>query len=281
VTSSVSPTEDPTGFSGVSEPHAPGDTVRADSILSDPERLLKILGGAAIAVFIIGFVCVNAYLLSLGASDYSLTRPRFIATGVLFLAALSFSCLPATIAKAVLRRTAGMVTLIVSFVLATIVSMAVLSGALASTGVDIADACLSAFRLTAIGVVSALASMYGLRGHRRDISITALGFALVIMSFGFFLAGFLDLFYSKIPSQFGGGRPRDIVLILSEDAAPRVREAGLSVCPGALRTSPVALLYESETDFVIHVEHADGSDRVVVMGKELAVAVVTRDLPPC
>jgi hypothetical protein len=56
------------------------------------EEWLKLAGGVALSLYVIGLTVVNAYLYSLGVSDFALVRPRFIYAGALIcgLTALAY-----------------------------------------------------------------------------------------------------------------------------------------------------------------------------------------------
>jgi hypothetical protein len=49
----------------------------------DAEQLAKAIGALAIAFYVVGLLATNGYLFSLGVSDFSVLRPRFIYTGAL------------------------------------------------------------------------------------------------------------------------------------------------------------------------------------------------------
>ena len=101
------------------------------------------------------------------------------------------------------------------------------------------------------------------------------GLVVLIFSIQFY-------FYTDIPSQFGGGKPRDVVFVLSNEAGPKVSQAGLTVCSGESRTAPTALLYQSDTTFVVRVKpEGTTKGRLVIIDKALVVASITRGAPGC
>jgi hypothetical protein len=51
----------------------------------DLEQLTKALGFLAILFYVVGLLAINGYLFSIGVSDFSLARPRFVYTGALLV----------------------------------------------------------------------------------------------------------------------------------------------------------------------------------------------------
>jgi hypothetical protein len=49
----------------------------------DIERLARLLGACALALYVIGFIAVNGYLFQLDVTDFGLVRARFVYTGAL------------------------------------------------------------------------------------------------------------------------------------------------------------------------------------------------------
>lgn len=120
-------TEDPAPLGGGSDDAAAQDHAswgvmarRAGISTQSINEALKLSAVMAIAIFAIGFVCVNSYLFTLGASDFSLARPRFVATGVLFIASSTVAALPAMAVEEMrgrkLSRSDRLVVLAISFV---------------------------------------------------------------------------------------------------------------------------------------------------------------------
>lgn len=58
---------------------------------ADIEGIARLLGILALTLYIVGLIAVNGYLYSLGVTDFSLVRTRFIYTGALLA---SFLVLP-------------------------------------------------------------------------------------------------------------------------------------------------------------------------------------------
>jgi hypothetical protein len=63
-----------------------GATVSAPPVSYDLENIIKGAGALALGLYVLGLLIVNAYLFRLGASDFTLVRPRFVYTGALIVA---------------------------------------------------------------------------------------------------------------------------------------------------------------------------------------------------
>ena len=72
-----------------SNPNGSGDTA-LPQWFEAVEQVGKFIAGLAIALYILGLLSVNGYLLGLGVSDFSLVRARFIYTGALEILTLAF-----------------------------------------------------------------------------------------------------------------------------------------------------------------------------------------------
>jgi uncharacterized membrane-anchored protein YitT (DUF2179 family) len=58
------------------------------------EQIAKLAAGIVLLMYVTGLFAVNAYLFTLGASDFSLVRTRFIYTGTLIWASLFLANVP-------------------------------------------------------------------------------------------------------------------------------------------------------------------------------------------
>jgi hypothetical protein len=72
-------------------PSATGEPKGLDIERLDVEKFAKLLAAVAIGLYVVGLLGVNSYLFSLGASDFTLTRARFVYTGVLISAAFALT----------------------------------------------------------------------------------------------------------------------------------------------------------------------------------------------
>jgi hypothetical protein len=258
--------------------HIDGETGALPGVPALNEAI-KVGGGLVLAVFVVGFVCVNSYLLRLGTSDFSLARPRFVATGLLFATVLSLLRLPRVARHEPWYPTAWWAKLSWFFLLAAFTVLFVGGFLLWFNDFDYVSSLQAA--IVMVIVAELLGFMTRSLFDVRDVSDALIATPRALVGIGIFIAAFNFFIYPQVPAQLGGGEPRDVVLVLSDDSAASVQAAGLAMCADSVRTRPVELLYESDTHYVLRSDAAEHPDRVVVLDRSLALAVVTRGLPSC
>ena len=247
---------------------------------------MKLAGGIAVAFYVLGFICINAYLLTLGASDFSLARPRFMSTGIFCASVLAVSLWPGTGIRTYKGEPIDWLPRLLLFLAQAFFAAFILVSMLMIVPggrVQPGDAWASALNLlgTAVAIrflMSCFAQVsrrtFG-AGDTTQGRYVMLGF---IGLFGFMtlLSGFLLFIHPKVSAQFGGGMPRPVVLLLDKDTAPHFLGIGLPLCPDGVITQQVRLMYESDTQYVI-----ESASRILVMDKAATIAIATRNLPAC
>jgi hypothetical protein len=83
-------------------------------------------------------------------------------------------------------------------------------------------------------------------------------------------------FYSEIPEQLGGGRPRIVQLLISGDAVSAAQALGIGVTESAPLSPPLQLLWEGEDSYVIRLPDP-ARPSVVQLGRGLIDGVVVRN----
>jgi hypothetical protein len=238
------------------------------------ETLLKIAGAVVLALYVLGLVAINGYLFSLGASDYSLVRARFIYTGGL-VALCGLVCLLSPVyffrlatlpgigllpVRALLRF-AGLILPIGLLVLSVTLAYSELPFIDALKYVLIVDAlALAGGWISALALGSLIAEFQPSESTEskqgRSVMAVASYFILVmiivVLTGALFVASFMYLLFPHIPTQFGGGRPIRAVFLIKHDEIEGVQHLGLPVQEGAV-TGSVELMYEGSEAYIIRL----------------------------
>jgi hypothetical protein len=239
------------------------------------EQVGKFIAGLAIALYILGLLSVNGYLLGLGVSDFSLVRARFIYTGSLEILTLAFGYfLPIVTYKKVrhLYRTIppslrswrlhlfGPVFIACSIVIPVLfISLALSVGTDSLKGSEV----FYGFCIVNAGLITGIfaaiqLNRIGETRHRQAFERnTAMALAIVsLCAIGVLYAWvFMYLAYPRIPVQFGGGRPQDTRLLLTEEALDGAKELGLPIAGTSRLTDQVKLMYEGSDSYVIRLDN--------------------------
>ena len=278
------------------------------------EELTKIAALFGIVSYAIGLLTTNVYLLSVGTTDFSPLRVRFLYSGVAAVLSIGlpevfllravfgflaksdkelsalrekgvFTRLAWNLLKLSLKDRAVVATLVVAFVACLYVQVTQHSGyplylmLLASAGV-----LLLIILVPILGVLT----VWSVADWREDIGnqSTALRTSgLLTLGFGFFMCLlYLFVWYGEvvlpaIPEQFGGTRPRWVSLVVTDGSL--FTKMGLQVKPGTSQTVEVKLLYESDEwitlSFVpVGMTVGGGPDRHVSIARQSVTAMIVK-----
>jgi hypothetical protein len=239
------------------------------------ESLLKLAAAVAAAIYALGLVIVNLYLLRFGVAEFNLLRPRFIITGVLALVALTlpYVCI-AVLAwlwramsqpkLAIWRRLYG-ITLSIPIAL-----MCILAPFVVYTTPIFGLHALQALGLYAISVIVGVYIVVAVRWTKeiqkpgwRPTHPDAdpwLGRTLALGSSRAGVVGFLLLYtfyfasvvYPHAPEPLGGSRPRDVRLVVKADSAAALRELAVPMsAPGGQLTEPIELIFQGQGFYLV------------------------------
>jgi len=84
------------------------------------------------------------------------------------------------------------------------------------------------------------------------------------------MALFMIFAYPRIPSQFGGGRPEEVQLIIEGDKTASIKQLGIPIPVGSTITEPVQLLYQGSEVYILRLR----DQRVVQIDKRLAPGLI-------
>lgn len=199
------------------------------------EEWAKIAASFVLSLYVIGLVAVNGYLFGLGASDFSLVRPRFIYAGasICALTAIAYGW-PAEAIQSI-RESRGRIKggasiawwgklellvfepFLLFFIPVTIFFAILVSYPTFEEGLENYPAALGlALFLTLAGfsVGSLYLRLVGttirrIRENTLTPSLTGLAVFFAILFGAVYIPLFMNTVYNKLPEQFGGGRPQD------------------------------------------------------------------------
>jgi hypothetical protein len=82
-----------------------------------------------------------------------------------------------------------------------------------------------------------------------------------------YTGAFMSLAYSRIPEQYGGGRPREIRLLVAKEDKQGLEELEIAFSGKGQLSDPVTLLYEGEEQYILRSRNG----HVVRVKKDLVV----------
>jgi hypothetical protein len=264
--------------------------------------LLGKMGVAATGLaYVIGVFSTNAYLQEYKVADFDLLRPRLVFSGVLALSFLgSIVGMVQIVALVVRSRRASWFARILALLFLSLLAIlgpglqlashvpATAVGAQVGWGVTMVTAAFFLFSLIRLNEAGD-----ALRSALRKLSITgraakdglaqntlALGLATILaMATLQFLYLFAKFSLPNMPVQYGGLASRPALLVAaSDDAVRSLREAGVRMNGGT--TSPVALVYEGQSYFLIGVQNGNITGNILRVRKEdiASIIIAKRDL---
>ncbi len=251
--------------------------------LSSVGQLLTIV---ALSGYVLGLLIVNMYLFKIGVSDFSVLRPRFVLTGflatipLLLIANMVVAIIIAVLGFVDFLRTNGARTdkrISTVFWLNTIVIasffmviVAVIWGWVTVSEIAFRSDLFEAFDprnveslfwvlfLTPIIVtivrinqdITENISTY----HRIKLHLFGNSFGL-LLAFGFVGFVYIDFFsstyYPIIPEQFGGGRPKEVIIVLSPESNVLGATLGFGETTNGSMSQHVDFLWETEEMYVV------------------------------
>jgi hypothetical protein len=258
------------------------------------QTLGRTAGAIGLFAYVIGLVTVNAYLLNLGVSDFSLLRARFVYAGTLVILSVviisAFSLLARlTVEKGLeslnmSREKAaerdqkkgrpivpwwvravpifGYGLVIAAFTPIMLFTIAMRSGD--SWAVVRHALVLWGAGFVTVAVISAASKEFRRSGERlAEVPVTAVFLAGYVVVFLLIFARFV---YPAVPEQFGGGRSRPARLVVDAPVEASLTEIGLPFTGGRPVSECVDVLFVADDTYVVGL--ADGAvlqvDKTVV-----------------
>jgi hypothetical protein len=118
--------------------------------------------------------------------------------------------------------------------------------------------------------------------HEEDVNTDQKIFKWIIASVIGILAltsvfSYVDFFagtiYPIVPQQFGGGSPREVRLVVSNDSKILFGESGLNILETGIVSKPLDLLWETDQTYI--VRYADDPDaRILHVSKDSVAGLV-------
>ncbi|MBZ5532688.1 MAG: hypothetical protein LAO20_14745 [Acidobacteriia bacterium] len=274
------------------------------------ERTAKVIAALAIGLYALGLLISNQYLRSLGISDFSTLRPKFILTGAWAFALFLTSASPA-LAPILYGYVWGLPKKYQQFRFAALMVMGIAVGIALDLFVlsflvernDVFSrnmikyvvrellfpACLGIFALSqATKQMSAIDRTNRQAAKGRRITI-ALFLAIVLVSLLIFGARIVDPVYRFVPDAQGGAYPVFAQLYLNKDGARlwRNMEAIICTCSTAESTitGNVSILYQNEHELLVMTykisqdKNGKHPPRIVTLRKELLDGIVLVQTP--
>jgi len=259
------------------------------------QTLGRTAGAIGLFAYVIGLVTVNAYLLNLGVSDFSLLRARFVYAGTLVILSVviisafflfarltvekGFESLKRSREKAAERDQKkgrptvpwwvravpifGYGLVIAAFTPIMLFTIAMRSG---DSWADVRHALvLWGAGFVTVAVISAASNEFRRSGERRveGVPVTAVFLAGYVVVFLLIFARFV---YPAVPEQFGGGRSRPARLVVDATVEASLTEIGLPFTGGRPVSECVDVLFVADDAYVVGL--ADGAvlqvDKTVV-----------------
>lgn len=277
-------------------PSAPGDLS-----LETVARTLAIFG---IALYVLGLLVVNTYLFKIGASDFSLIRTRFILTGALAAICIAIVAIWVMAYKVAIESVAMSLSsrkqhatwvqrigVPASQVLTLVVLTGFVITRLAASGSEIHSSLFDAvgndsdlllitlFLVPGILIISVFIDRRPGDDLPSQVHLALVPFGVM----GALLLAFwaIDFFagtiFPVVPEQFGGGRPKQVQLIMKPDAAllPYLRPTASAVS----QPITVNLIWEGESSFLVGgMAQSDGP--FVQIARDQIAAVVFEPATP-
>ena len=229
------------------------------------ESLLKFGGALILGLYVLGLLAINGYLFSLGASDFSLVRARFVYTGGL-IALCGLVCLVPFFFLEVARRGNGnpiyAAILVIGGLIASI-SYLLFAVNLAHSEIGFIDSLKSVVAVYTVGTIGGLVSALALgavivgirQGWGRIMVMSGLASAttIVILAASAFTASFMYFLFPHIPDQFGGGRPVRVTFLMRHDEIEGIRDLGLPIRNKGAVTESVELMYEGSEAYIVRL----------------------------
>lgn len=256
---------------------------------------IKLVGAGVAVCYVIGLLVVQLYLASIGVADFTLVQTRYAVTGFFALLPLIAAVfLGVSIAAGIMvarhrrreleqKRLPDTIAIwslpVMGFVLVVLLILV-----LAVSDIDWGASYAPWIILLGMPLVM-LMGFLGIptRGLLRSKS----GFANVLMATWMFWSfGLLALVYHDfiahsifpvVPEQLGGGQPRTIELVLSEDGRRRLVDEQVLIDEPESRPLPMQLLWE--TDHVLVLRDPDARDDTVIQLDRDMVAAFIVDPP--
>jgi hypothetical protein len=253
------------------------------------ERIAKAFIFIAGMFYAFGVMVSNLYYLSLGISDFSSLRPKYVITGGWSVLFLLFAALPATL-PTLLAASCGELKIRIKksqarikgwhFILMAIFGV-ILAGVLTTTmsallGVRdfgrwpefVVSAGAAANSLVMVGVGLVLFH----RSGANPISSVGLWCVVPIMSFiGAY--GIATCLYDQIAEGVGGGKPIAAEVVLNKDGMAFWKATGaIPVGEGSMRTGKVKILYQNDKEIVLRAQYLDGQktkEKIIILNKTL------------
>jgi hypothetical protein len=268
------------------------------------ERITRALALVSVIIYGVGLLVVNAFLFHLGFSDFDLLKPRFILTGMLFLAVISISTVvpiwtSRQIAATVVRQDESLPRKGAksAFFLVVLVAPVVACIALFESPWPIAARMYVQNFLLGVLIVEPIPGWQvlpksvrvwflqreKLASGRSEVRwVYSFYFLLLCIGIAFMGLACVDAFASRvfpfIPAHIGGSEPRNVRLIVSPPHEKALLDLGVPLTDtNSNITKPVELVFEGNDFYLIQKEQPPRGIHgpIFKLEKEIVVSVMT------
>lgn len=249
------------------------------------ETAARTAGALGLFAYAIGLVTVNAYLLSLGVSDFSLLRPRFVYAGILVLLSLGITWAFLMLALYTVGESLknlwthrpalwwGRFVGVLGWGLVlggfTPLAIFVIAMRVGPSWRDAGPALALWVAGSVLGLVmtGAAEGIIGSKARLRELPVTMVFLAGYVF---IFLLLFARLIYPAVPEQFGGGRSKPGRLMADPTTVSGLAEIGVSFPGHGSISACIEILFDTAEAYVVRSAKGD----VVLVGKSVVKAVL-------
>jgi hypothetical protein len=268
------------------------------------ERLLKVLAGLTLSLYVIGLLSINGYLFHLGTSDFSLVRPRFIYTGALIAFFYAISCLSSLYAvrrwylyKPWHDKDRGRMSLsghirhvrkVLGYWIDILASL-LFPPMVYFTFLFITHIGPEYLRWTSLirpiiiyvtGLIVTFVSITVLRVSSKSTQLSGTyrvyylfsWYINIVLWAAVYAAVFMGAIFPVVPEQFGGGEPKEVRLVLKQDSTKGATEVGILDTSQTQITGLMSLIYEGSDKYVVRSPEG----HIVTVDKQAVLFVETR-----
>ncbi|MEH1839309.1 MAG: hypothetical protein V7L20_11175 [Nostoc sp.] len=259
------------------------------------ETIVKIFTVLAVLCYLVGILTVNDYLYSLGISDFSSLKPRFIYTGVLVLFSI-FSNLTFSIIVFMYRFKYKVESIkdlkferislrflwqilfssLVGSLFFAVVYFVLFSflfhfdppepSSIKTTIKDIFEVWFWGSIVCVCPGIILFFNTSIINSQARFSILLFLGFLFIIV-FSYYLTSFGYYVYPLIPEQYGGGKPKEVKIFFKEDISKEIEKIGINTQVNT-DTQKIKLLFEGDKNYILKIEETKKKTEIVQINKD-------------
>jgi len=250
------------------------------------ENVAKSLLIFVTLLYALGLIVTNQYLMSLGISEFSSLRPKYVVTGTWTFLLLLAGSLPILTPVAFLLRLpedrksklnilgvlcGGLIMGVgLAFNLEGLILEVLRAGLVRATAIICVT---SVFTALPIGLWAFARRIPGIRPILSSTLVIAICGSLVALS------GLIVDVYQEVPEALGGGKPMIADLVLNSAGVAFWKQTGalFDNNPGSMNAGRVKILYQNDHELVIKAPYKNGQqpkEKVIILNKSLVDGIL-------